>query len=329
MKQLLPLLFCLSAGLLAGCRADDVIICAPVTAAPTFANLRAVAPAVQKFIFNLAQAQSFRTRGGATVAFGPNAFALPNGSLATGQAELRVREIYSVADMILANMPTTAQSSRQMLISGGEFNIQVWQGSTRLSMALTVATSNGSNHLLLTSPVPTAGLDTTRMLLWKQLTSPLAGTPGDSSAWQPAITRNAGPGVQTPVPSVNGTYSVSFPLDSIGNWNIDQFWHFYQSNSSGNIGVVVPTSVGATATRVYFRPIGFNGLARCYAASTSTTRWNSLLPYGVDVVAVVLQERNGQFYYGTQRVTTTSNLVVTPTLQALSMADIVQRIRQL
>ena len=329
MKQLTFL--CLGMVLLAACGKDDVIICDPALAASgAFSNFRTAAPAVQRFTVNLDQAQSFRTRAGATVAFGPRAFVLPNGNLATGQAELRVREIYSVPDMVLADMPTTAQSSRQMLVSGGEFNIQVWQSSARLRMS-PFSPTGAINRLSLTSPVPTAGLDTTRMYLWQQPSGSLAGTPGDSLGWQQFFFTGAIPTTRQPVqvPATAGNYSVAFPLDSIGNWNIDQFWHAYQSSPYGNVGIEVPTTVGATTTRVYFRPVGFNGLARCYASSSSTTRWDSRLPFGADVIAVVLQERNGQLYFGTERLTAQAGAVATPTMQALSAADIVQRIRQL
>lgn len=321
---------CLGVALLAACRKDDLIVVCDPAATNTIADIRAAAPAVQRFPFNLAQAQSFRTSGGATLAFGPSAYILPNGNVATGQAELRVREIYAVPDMVLANMPTTAQSSRQMLVSGGEFNIQVWQGSTRLRMSFSSPTGT-INRLSLTSPVPTAGLDTTRMMLWNQPSSALAGTPGDSLGWQQFFFVGLLPTIRTsvPVPATAGNYSVAFPLDSIGNWNIDQFWHAYRDRPSSNIGVELPATASATATRVYFRPVGFNGLARCYPSSSSPNRWSSLMPNGADVIAVVLQERNSQLYYGTQRFNTAANMVVTPTLQALSAADIIQRIRQL
>ena len=75
--------------------------------------------------------------------------------------------------------------------------------------------------------------------------------------------------------------------------------------------------------------MGYNGLARGYASNASPTRWSSYLPYGVEVIALVLQERAGLLYYGTQRLTTAAGTVVTPTLEALSAAEIVQRIRLL
>ena len=317
-------LFLLGLIFLLGCRKDDVVVClTPETGPNTLASLLAAGPPVRKLPFDLGQAQRIPTIGGGTVAFGANAFVLPNGSVATGQAELWVREIYSVADMILADMPTTAQSSRQMLVSGGEFNIQVWQGSTRLRMAR-VSPTGTINRLTLTSPVPRAGLDTTPMLLWTQPAA--TGIRADSAGWLQADTTSQVFVVASPITTA-AYYRSTIALDSISNWNIDQFWHAYQGNSLGYIGVEVPA--GATATRVYFRPVGFNGLARSYPVYGSTTRRESYLPLGADVIAVVLQEQNGQLYFGTQRLTTAANAVVTPTLQALSAADIVQRIRQL
>jgi hypothetical protein len=322
----------LGVALLAACRKDDIIICdLPITTPSTFADLRAAAPAVQKFTFNLAQAQSFRTRDGATAAFGANAFILPNGNVATGQAELRLREIYSVPDMILADMPTTAQS-RDLLISGGEFNIQVWQGSTRLRMAARSVVTSTPVLFSLTSPVPATGLDNTQMALWVRSASSSTGNLQDSTNWRLFTTPNPASPIGVDLTYINATagyYPVSFPLDSISNWNIDQFWRAYQNTASGPIGIEAPNSSTATTTRVYFRPVGYNGLARCYLSASSLTRWSSLMPYGADVIAVVLQERNGQLYYGTQRLTTQAGAVVTPTLQALSAADIIQRIRQL
>ena len=321
-------ILCLGVALLTACRKDDVIVCEPAATA-TFADLKAAAPTVQTFPFDLARAQSFRTSRGATVAFSASAYTLPNGNVATGQAQLRLREIYTVPDMILANMPTTAAFSRQVLISGGEFNIQVWQGSVRLRLAPVSATGVGQ-RLILTSPVPTAGLDTTQMLLWQQpAPNSSVVTIRDSSGWLLAVNPN-GPAAAGPirVPSTAGYYTAALPLDSISNWNIDQLWHAYRTKPSGIIRVEVP-GITAAVTRVFLQPVGFNGLARAYLEHSSPTRWYCRLPFGAEVVAVVLQERAGQLYYGTQRLTTAATTVATPTLEALSAAEIVRRIRLL
>jgi hypothetical protein len=314
-------LLCLGVALLAACRKDDIIVCEP---AGLMAELAQAAPPTQTFTLNLGQAQSIRTTGGATLSFPPNAFRLPDGqTLATGQAQLRVREIYNVADMVLANMPTTANNG-ELLISAGEFSIQVWQGSTRLRLVMPVATAVAPS-LTLSSPQPTVGLDTTRMRLWKLPANAFAPTAPDSSGWVLSW-GGAPPFGPTPVIPTSGYYNTSVALDSISWWNLDQFWHAYRDQGSARATVVVPA--GATATRVYFRPVGYNGLARCVAES-SPDHWACNLPIGADVIAVVLQEREGQLYFGTQQVITQPNLVVTPTLQALSTAEIVRRIRLL
>ena len=312
-------LLVLGAGLLLGCQKDDILF---VKADSEIGRLvQEQAPATQRFPFALNQPQSLRTAGGATLSFPANSFRLPDGqTLATGQAELRVRENYAVPDMLLADMPTTALHG-QLLISGGEFNIQVWQGTTRLRLPPSAGTASGGPGLALSSPIPTAGLDTTRMQLWQQPTRTFAPAGIDSSGWRPV-------GATVRVTAA-GQYTVTLPLDSIGNWNIDQFWHAYQHNGTVNAAVEVPA--GASETRVYFRPVGYNGLARARSSSSvvASTRFTSLLPLGAAVVAVVLQAREGQLYYGTQTVTTQAGQVIQPVLEPLAEAEIIRRIRLL
>ncbi|MDQ2769187.1 MAG: hypothetical protein M3Y54_01640 [Bacteroidota bacterium] len=329
-------LLCLGVALLAACsKGDDIINCGPSPnpdlSTGTLAEVRKASPALQTFTFDLGQPQSLRTLRGATVSFGAGVFLLPNGTVATGQAQLRLREIYDVPDMLLADLPTLTYvgfNNRRVLLSGGEFNLQVWQGSIRLRLAGNVAGSSQPPRLVLSSPLPTANPDTARMLLWNQ---PGVGPAlRDSAGWQLVYGPAAGPtSAPIPVPATAGYYAAALPLDSIGYWNIDRIWPAYQSMPSGIINVEVANATTATGTRVYFRPVGLNGLARSVPAYPSPTRWYSTLPSGVDVVAVVIQERAGHLYFGTQRVTTAAGLVVTPTLEALSVAEIVRRIRLL
>jgi hypothetical protein len=165
------------------------------------------------------------------------------------------------------------------------------------------------------------------MLLWNMPFGPGAGTARDSSGWQQVVGPN---GAAVPVSSSAGYFSASLPLDSISRWNLDQFWHAYQNKALVYTQVSVPTGSTATVTHVYFRPVGYNGLGRTRPTSPALTSWANFLPQGADVVALVLQERDGLLYYGTQRFTVqTSQPVITPTLQPLSVVEIVQRIRQL
>jgi hypothetical protein len=319
-------LFCLlgMAGLLlaAGCRKDDVIDCAPATPNSTLKEFtkRNGAPA-QNFILTLgpnAGSQSITTRAGAIITFPSSSFILPNGAAATGTAQVRVREIYSVPDMLLSNMPTQEVGTRRLLISGGEFSIQVWQNGTRLRLA------TGSPRVVVNSPVP-VGAASGQQLVWQQLASIIP----DSAAWSQPATRDS---VRT-ITSPNGiplTYRMPVPLDSVSWWNIDRLWSLYQNASVGIITVQVPaipaTSTGST--QVFLRAAGLNGLARLYPSNTTQTTWLTSMPTGASMKVAVLQSINEQLYFGTQSITTQSGLVVMPTITAVSEADAVRLIQQ-
>lgn len=301
-----------TAGLLlaAGCRKDDVIDCAPSVATPTsLADFtRHNSAASQSFTLNLGQTQTLTTAGGATLTFPGNGFVVPGGGVATGTAQVRIREIYTVPDMVLANMPTDMVRRGQMLVSGGEFNIQVWQNTTRLQLS-------PQQQVTVQSPVP-ANQDTTPQYTWKQPSTLMAS---DSAGWQLASA--------TQVQQLPGLYRALLPLDSIGWWNLDQFWHAYSTSSSAQV-TIKTTATAAGETRVYMRPVGFNGLVHLWP-TTAATEWTKTVPAGAAMVAIVLQSINGQLYYGTQRITIDNPLVITPLVSAVSEAEAVRLIRQL
>ena len=295
--------------LAAGCRKDDLVNCAP-TGTTTLADFsRHNSVATQPFALTLGASQTIVTMGGASLTFPANAFLLPTGGVATGVAQVRVREIYTVPDMVLADIPTNVVRRGDMLVSGGEFNIQVWQNSTRLRLA-------PGQTVAVQSPIP-ANQDTTPQLVWQQPTNVMTS---DSAGWQLV----AAPAVQT-LPSL---YRSALPLDSIGWWNIDQFWHAYANAGLAQV-TITTTATAAGATRVYLRPVGYNGLLKLWPTTLAGTNWQKSAPAGADMIAVVLQSINGQLYYGTQRITISNGLTINPTVSAVSEAEAVRLIRQL
>ncbi|MDJ0366120.1 hypothetical protein QMK33_13240 [Hymenobacter sp. H14-R3] len=320
MKHLLLLA---AAGLLlASCRKADVIVCDPTPAdSLSLADFtrRNSAP-VQAFSLAVGTTTTLTTQAGTTLVFPGNGFILPSGAAATGTAEVRVREIRSVPEMVLANMPTTVAVTRQLLVSGGEFSIQVWQGASRLRLKFTSTPLGTATGLALQTPIR-AEQDITPQLLWQQPAKLLASPISDSTGW---VLRDT---LRAQVPSF---YRTLIPLDSIGWWNIDQLWHRYLNNTTVEVQVATPATEPGD-TRVFLRPVGYNGLARLPSpvAGSARTRWAYSLPIGVEMIAVVLQSVQGQLYYGTQRLTSQSGLVVTPPLVAVSEAEAVRLIRQL
>lgn len=314
------------AGLLlaAGCRKDDLVDCAPTSNSSSLTDFtRRNGVPVQTFSLALGSTaqvvQTFTTSAGARISFPSAGFLLPNGAAATGPAEVRIREIYSVPDMVLSNMPTQEIGTRRLLISGGEFSIQVWQNGQRLRLAA------GAGRVVVTSLVP-AGAASGQQLVWQRL----ATTVPDSAAWsRPAsgdtVRTTTFPNGQSPI------YTMPVALDSVSWWNIDRLWSLYQNTPVGTVTVQVPAvpAGGSGSTQVFLRVVGLNGLARLYPTNAARTSWATSLPTGASMKVAVLQSINGQLYFGTQSLTTQSGLTITPTLTAVSEADAVRLIRQL
>jgi hypothetical protein len=316
------------AGLLlaAGCRKDDLVDCGPTANPSSLTDFtRRNGVPVQTFSLTLGSTaqvvQTFTTSGGARISFPSTGFLLPNGTAATGAAQVRIREIYSVPDMVLSNMPTQLLGSRRLLISGGEFSIQVWQNGVRLRLA------SGPARVVVASPVP-AGASAGQQSLWQQQATLVP----DSAGWSPPV--------PSPAPSPNDTirtigsppvYQTYIPLDSISWWNVDRLWALYQTAPVGMVTVQVPTIPAGSngATQVFLRAVGLNGLARLYPINAARTNWSATMPTGANMKVAVLQSINNQFYFGTQSITTQNGLTVTPTLTAMSEADAVRLIRQL
>ncbi|MBF9144241.1 hypothetical protein [Hymenobacter properus] len=318
------------AGLLlaSSCRHDDLVIYSPAASSLAAAN-GAFAPAVQTFTVNLSLPQTLHTQGGATITFGANSLVLPNNAVATGMATLRVRELRTVGDMLLTGMHTNlAVSAAQLLVSGGEYNVQAWQGATRLRWSTPfIGTTPGTTGFArLSAPVPAAGLDTTRMFLWAMPLAQNAVVNGaaDSVGWRPAI--QGGTAGWPPVRPSGGFYNVNFPLDTISWLNFDQYWRPVNNANWTTARVRVPA--GATETRVYLRPVGYTSLSRTFATSDPTL-WQNHLPEGTDTQVIVEQLRDGQLYFGVERLTWHQNAVYAPKLQLYTAAEIAQLMQQL
>ncbi|MDO7853772.1 hypothetical protein [Hymenobacter convexus] len=314
--------------LASGCRREDLVIYTP-TATSLAVAYQPYAPPVQSFSVNLGQGQTFRTSGGATISFKANSLVLPTNTLATGTATLRVQELHSVGELLLAGMHTNvAYFNNQLLVSAGEYRVQAWQGSTRLRWSSQFAGTAGSapNLTTLSAPVPTAGLDTTRMFLWAL---PMVQNVGvraaaDSMGWQPAVQ-----GARTawsPLPASSGFYNVNFPLDTISWLNFDQYWRPVNNSNWTTAQVRVPA--GATETRVYLRPVGYTSLSRTFATADPTL-WQNHLPEGTDTQVIVQQLRDGQLYFGTARYVWRQNSIYTPALQPHTAAEIAQLVQLL
>ena len=314
------------AGLLlaTSCRKDDPIACptlpppvTPVAPSPPTSDLslaeftRRYSPRPQYYYIYLGKIQTINTLGGAKLTFPANYFNLPNGTPARDSASLRVLELYTVPDMVLADMPTRPYGTQNLLISSGEFNIQVQQLTTRL-----VPSSSASSLPVLLVPKLSGQDSTQRQQLWQQ---PV--TQGMLQGWQ---TSAAYPAVQT----VMKFYRATIPADSVGWWSIAQPWAAYDTPYLPTITIATPATT-AGETRVYVRPVGATGLLRLVPTSNDETHWQATLPLGATMQIIVLQSVGGQLYFGAQQFIVQSGRGLMPNVFAVSETDAVRFIRQL
>lgn len=87
----------------------------------------------QKIRADAAAEIAFAAAGGTGVYFPGNAFTTPDGTPVTGDISIELREIYTPAQMILNNTPTT--SNGRPLVSGGEFFVWATQNNQQLKLA--------------------------------------------------------------------------------------------------------------------------------------------------------------------------------------------------
>jgi hypothetical protein len=212
--------------------------------------------------------------------------------------------------MVLSDMPTTTPT-QELLLSGGEFSVQLWYRLSRVRV-------QGTGMPALQSPMPNPQ-DLSPQLLWQQ-----PFTQGSLLGWQTSAVAPY-PAVQIQPPF----YRTTLPLDSLSWWNIDRAWPAYAGAALTPTVVEVPTASALGDTRVYLRPVGANGLARLSAIGSTYTQWQATMPLGAAMQAIVLQSLNGQLYFGTQVFTVQSGVVIKPPLTAVSEAAAVALIQQL
>lgn len=277
---------------------------------------------MQRRGFIIGQSQPIRTAGGAALSVAGVTFRDASNTPVQDSAYLHLREVYTVPQMVLSDMPTNSRAG-QLLISGGEFDVQVYAANGRqLRVSLALPTSGNAALPVWQSPIPPEQ-DTTPQQFWQMPTLGAGWILASSVAVQT---------VAQPTFVTGPAYQLQLPLDSTRYANIDQLYHQYQGNPTlGTVTITAPTTAAANDTRVLLRPVGYNGIfrVRTSVASGSSTSWTASLPVGTPIKAVVLQSVRGQLYMGTQQMTVAATTALTPPLTPVSEAGALALIQAL
>ncbi|RTQ48848.1 hypothetical protein EJV47_14715 [Hymenobacter gummosus] len=252
------------------------------------------------------------TTKGTRITIPAGAFVQANGTTpVTGAVQLAVREIRTKSEMVLSAMPTTA--SGEMLVSGGQYFLRATQNNQRLRL------KSSARINIRTANIPRPDV---AMRLFFGVNS------GGNVNWVPAPQQGPSAlGVVLDSTGQGNFYNITLNNDSLGWVNIDRYMNL---NPKTTVSVAVPgNDVEPANTMVFYVFNSFNTVARGYVAAGQNTVATANIPVGQSVTAVVIRLVNGQYYFGKQTATVAAGQQYTPTLRALSEADLLAEVQQL
>ncbi|MCB2379020.1 hypothetical protein LGH70_15570 [Hymenobacter sp. BT635] len=298
----------------AGCQKDaDLLDCEPPVVASALQTL-ATKHGVPTHKVNVPNNQYnvIRTPKGGVIAFNDNSFEFKDGQAlpATAQLEVRYREIYDKADMILSGTPTV--SNGQPIESAGEFYIKAFSNGKELRQ-------KKNKSIFINTPVR-RGQTLPGMQIF------FGTTAADGSFnWLLPSASDTQSRVWTSTAIDSAFYNLTVANDTLGWINCDRFLNL------SPLTKVEVTVAGAlpSNTLVYLVFRNRNAVMSARFDPAAKTFTASNMPEQEPLSVLVIQEANGKYYFARQEVTITTNMRLAPSLQEVSEADLVARIKGL
>jgi hypothetical protein len=318
----------------ASCRKGDYSAPVPVTTVATDdaalnTLLTGLRTAPQDLIVTAGTTQTIYGDYGTRLTFYPNSFKDANGNiLSKGLVNIRLREVYTVGDMVANRVATTADG--KLLTSGGQVQITATMNGREV-----FANKYGIGFRQLNpSRQPMAlyygdGSDFTGN--WTISNNLQAGTfvPGTtSSADTNVIIVITSGGVDTVI--THGVITNYYQFDSCANFNWVNCDYFYTPGAQlTNIRVMMPdTSFNQSNTEVFIVFPSINAAARMtlYDPSRHTFELQAgyYVPLGLPVDIVVVSKQGVSYYYDGQTGLTTSNNMFLYADMALASLDYIR-----
>lgn len=239
-----------------------------------------------------------------------------NGTTVTGNVDIEMLEIYTKADMILANKPTIASGGTAPLISGGEVFIKVSQAgewlslNTPASIYMPTAQSGGVVPGMMIFQDGNQAQDVNTLNVdWQLNTNNPAGTMGVS---------NCQDSTQLGLPFFD---NYCFDIDSLGWVNCDVFMN--DPNPQTTVSATVTLPLNDTNTAVFVvatddnMACGLSGSGQVFSTAPNYT-----LPETMNITIVgIAEEPAGQFHSAFLTTTVTTNMNPTLTFSPTTLAD--------
>jgi len=220
-----------------------------------------------------------------------------NGEDVTGPVDLEFIEIFEAASMLTTNKPTMGlkqDGSKALLISGGEFYINVTQNGEQLEI---------SNHMKLVVPTNLTGGADQEMKLWNGQIDD-----NENLAWEEDRIGADGAGNLF----VEGDQYYGF-LSSFGWTNVDRFYN--DSRPKTTLEVIVPNGYHIQNSSVYLyydgEPYALAQLDTFNEDANSFSEHYGQIPIGLEMHVIFVTEEDGEWKYSIQPQTVADGDVYT------------------
>lgn len=289
----------------------------PVINQPGYNNANAVAllsnlaTPLQSYTISASGYNTFVCSNGTSIITYPNAFLTQSGGPVTGVINIQVKDVLSKKAMILNN--AIPVSNGQLLVSGGEVYINATQGSQKLKI-------NPASSVYIN--VPVSGAPSNSMLeFYAQGSSDLSNT---NLNWATGTASTTIAVIQDSVSGPAFNY-YSFECDSVNWTNCDYFYNLGGAKTTCTVNLT--GSFDNSNSVVFISMNGVNALARLSSGYSSLSQafvsYTNSLPEGVTYTVVAISFDGTNYYYGSQAVTMSTNLVVSmPPLTQTTKAQI-------
>lgn len=263
---------------------------------------------LQTFAINAGTYNTLTLANGTRIVIAPNAFLTSSGSLVTGMVNIEAKDILSKKDMALNN--AFPVSNGQLLTSGGE----VYFMATQSGQKLKINPSSSVRYIVPAGPSPSYSM----LEFYSPGTADLSST---NLNWTTA------PITQSVIPIFDSTgmaWAYDFRNDSMGWANCDYFTIYPGAKTSCTVNLA--GSFDKTNTYVFIAMNGANMMAlfgfSAYNPKTFISHTNSI-PTGSNYTIVAIGFDGTNYYYGSQAITMTADMVINlPALTLSSKAGI-------
>lgn len=285
--------------------------------AQSYADLKKLADELVNLsrVFNAEDGIVFSSPKGVNFTLPPNSLTL-NGSPVTGEVELQYKEIFDRGSMLSTNRTTMGKrpdGKKSLLISGGEFYVNVTQNGQQLEL---------TNNILIIIPTALTGGGDPDMTLWEGTVDN-----NDNLTWDEIDP--AGDGGQVFLEDNQGTVSYYAYFNAFGWTNVDRFYNDPRPKTT--LLVEVPEGYDNQNSAVYlsYDGEGNNALANLDTYNASTGMFSEhygQIPIGLEMHVIFATEDNGQWRYAIQGVTVVANAQYAFTLSETTLGTLEQMI---